>query len=149
MAPFAGKYPTSYLMAIVMFALYLTIYGDIRKSNIMPKLDLEKGRSRSRRKKRELRHSTGNVRFHIVVLRRAPCFRMSIKRHKAIKNFHFDTRQPEVHLLMSSVIYIVSWGRQLNLEELCWHWSVNAAHPRTILSWLLLKECVHDYTTTI
>ena len=53
MALFDGKYPTSYLMAIVMFALCLSI-GEIKNGGQDQGL-----------KERYLRHSIGNGRFHV------------------------------------------------------------------------------------
>ena len=67
LAAFDGKCSTSYLMATVMFALSITVFRDIRK---IYNLTL-KWRSRSRMRKRDLLHSTRNVRFHI-----GDCFRI-------------------------------------------------------------------------
>ena len=63
MAPFDGKYMTSYLMATVTFALSHTIYEIFTKQMKCQKFYLEnEGRGGE---KRDLRHSTGNVRFCI------------------------------------------------------------------------------------
>ena len=79
MAPFDGRYLTSYQMAIVMFALSLPDFlsdgnsnvcsvshrlRDIRQNNEMPKVLTLKMKSQGV-KESDLRYSTGNVRIHI------------------------------------------------------------------------------------
>ena len=64
MAPFGGKYLTSYLMAIVMFAISLTVYEKFAKSKKCQNFDLEK-KNCSEVENRNFRHSTENVQIHI------------------------------------------------------------------------------------
>ena len=63
-APFDGKYQTSYLMPIVMFALSLTAmtYPQIEKN---AKTSTLKMKVKVNEYKTDLRHSNGNVRIHI------------------------------------------------------------------------------------
>ena len=63
LAPFDGKYMTSYVMAIIMFASDLTIYEIFAKHIKCKTVDLENELRSRRRKKRDL---TGNVRSCIV-----------------------------------------------------------------------------------
>ena len=62
--PFDGKYSTSYLMAMVMFTLSLTVYELFASQKNANILNL-KMKSRSKSGKCDLRHSTRNVRIHI------------------------------------------------------------------------------------
>ena len=64
MASFKGKYITSYLMTMVMFALSLTIY-EIFENQIKCKMFYLKNEGQGQVGKRDLRHSTGNVRIFI------------------------------------------------------------------------------------
>ena len=60
MTPFDGKFLTSYLMSLVMFALSLTIYEIFANQIKCQNLDLE-----SEGQGGEKHHSTKNVRLHI------------------------------------------------------------------------------------
>ena len=62
-APFNGKYPTSSLMIIVMFALSLTIYEIFTNKEKFQNVDLENEGQDQGGEKQALRHSIGNVRF--------------------------------------------------------------------------------------
>ena len=64
-APFDGKYLTSYMMAIVMFALSLTICEIFTKIIKYQSFDLENEGQGQEVEERNLRHSTGNIRLHI------------------------------------------------------------------------------------
>ena len=62
-APFDGKYPTSYLRAIVMFGLFLPVYQIFINQEKCQNFDLENEVVEV--EKQDLRHSTRHVRFHI------------------------------------------------------------------------------------
>ena len=62
----SGKYMTSYLMAIVMFALYLTVCKILDKQEKCQKFDFENEGQDHGVGDRDLRHLTGNVRVHKV-----------------------------------------------------------------------------------
>ena len=61
MALFDDKYMTSYLMAMVMFTLALTIYETFAKLINCQKFDLENEGPGQEGEKLDLRHSTGNI----------------------------------------------------------------------------------------
>ena len=63
MAPSNGKYMTSYLMAIAMFALSLTVCEIFAKLEKCQNIELKN--EDQDQGVEELRHSTVNVRFHI------------------------------------------------------------------------------------
>ena len=56
---------TSYLMAIVMFALSITIYEIFGNEMKYVYFDFENESKDQRRENRDLHHSTGNVQFFI------------------------------------------------------------------------------------
>ena len=61
--PFDVKCPISYLMALVMFALSLTVFEIFAKPENFKNINFKnEGQGVE---ERDLRHSTGNVRFHI------------------------------------------------------------------------------------
>ena len=63
-APFDCKYPTFYLIAIVMFALYLTVYEIFADEENFQNNYLENEGQGQRAEERDLRHSIRNVRIH-------------------------------------------------------------------------------------
>ena len=65
MAPFKGIYLTSYLMAIVMFALSLVIGKIIAKQEECQNFDLQNEDHGQLIEERNLCHSIENVRIHI------------------------------------------------------------------------------------
>ena len=65
MATFDGKFMTFYLMAIVKFALSLTIYEKFAIEIKCKKFVLENGGKSQGGEKLDLRRSTGNVRYYI------------------------------------------------------------------------------------
>ena len=64
MLRFDGKYPTSYLLAIVMFAQSLTIYELFANIMKCQRLDLTNEIQGHKGEKRNSRQSTGNARFN-------------------------------------------------------------------------------------
>ena len=61
MAPFDAKYLTSYLMAIVMFALSLTVYETFANQEKCHKFDLENEGYCQGVEKLDLRHATESI----------------------------------------------------------------------------------------
>ena len=66
MVPFDGQYMSSYLMALVMLALFFTIYEIFPNEIKCRKFDLENEGQRV--VKLDLRHSIANVRFCVGIL---------------------------------------------------------------------------------
>ena len=65
MVPFDGKYLTSYVRAIVMFALSLSTCKIFTKVLKWKSVELENEGQGQGLRERDIRHSTGNIRFHI------------------------------------------------------------------------------------
>ena len=65
MGLFDGQYLTSYLMEILMFSLFLTIYELFTNQIKCKEFDLENEGQSQGEEKVDTHHSTGNVRFHI------------------------------------------------------------------------------------
>ena len=61
MAPFDGKSVTSNLMAILIYALTVTIYNVFASEIKCKKFDLENEDQGQEREKLDLHHSTGNA----------------------------------------------------------------------------------------
>ena len=65
MTPFDGKNPTSYMIAIVIFAPSLTVYYIFANQETFKNFDIENEGQAQGVEKWDLRHSTINVRIHI------------------------------------------------------------------------------------
>ena len=61
-----GEYMASYLIALVVFALPLIVYVIFANQIKWKKFDLKIEGQGQGGEKRNLRHSIGNVRFHII-----------------------------------------------------------------------------------